>query len=330
MRIATKKEIIEALSGIDLVAEMEKAFVAYSRGLAVVPPVGEMILEKGEVHIKYGYIRGDKYYLIKIASGFYKNQDNGLPNGNGMILLFDQETGVPSHILLDEGHLTDLRTAAAGALAAKHFAPENIVCIGIIGTGVQARLQLELLKEVTSCRDVIAWGRDKAKTIAFRDDVRQSDFTCDFADSPRELASSSNLIVTTTASKIPLLTLSDIKPGTHITAIGSDTPEKQELAEDLIRGADLVVADSISQSKLRGEIFKANDSDAASPVEALELGDAIANDRCYQNDGSQITITDLTGVAVQDIKIANAVVRKLGEPEEFRPEVFRPEGFQVP
>lgn len=115
----------------------------------------------GDVHLKYGYIQGDAYYVIKIASGFYENQKLGLPSSNGLMLLFCQKTGELLSILLDEGYLTDLRTATAGAIAAKYLAPRKVNCIGIVGTGTQARLQLRNLKRITDCRNVIVWGPHK-------------------------------------------------------------------------------------------------------------------------------------------------------------------------
>ena len=132
---------------------------------AVVPPVGELVLQDppGDVHIKYGYLTDDDYYVIKIASGFYENPKLGLPSSNGLMLVFEQKTGELRSILLDEGHLTDVRTAVAGAIAARYLAPSNVSRIGILGTGIQARLQLQYLQPVTSCRDVIVCGRDQLK-----------------------------------------------------------------------------------------------------------------------------------------------------------------------
>ena len=146
MNIITRGQIKSVLPGIDVIAAMEEAFSAYSAGRAVVPPVGELLLEKGEVHIKYGYIKNEEFYVIKIASGFYENAELGISSGNGLMLLFKQETGELASILLDEGHLTNVRTAAAGAVAAKYLAPKKVHRIGIVGTGVQARLQLIHLK----------------------------------------------------------------------------------------------------------------------------------------------------------------------------------------
>jgi ornithine cyclodeaminase len=167
MKTLSLKEIKAALPSVDLMAEIEQGFVAYSQGRAVVPPIGELIMQDppGEVHIKYGYITGDDYYVIKIASGFFQNPKLDLPSSNGLMLVFSQKTGTLEAVLLDEAHLTDIRTAVAGAIAAKYLAPSIIDRIGIVGTGVQARLQLEYLAPVTDCRDVLVWGAAKTSCL---------------------------------------------------------------------------------------------------------------------------------------------------------------------
>ena len=139
------EKIKSLLKEVDLVAAMTAGFRQYSNGNTVVPPVGELLFENppGDVHIKYGYIKNDDFYVIKIASGFYENKELGIPSSQGMMLLFNQKTGQTVAVLLDEGYLTDVRTAAAGAVAAKYFAPKKIEAIGIIGTGMQAKMQLK-------------------------------------------------------------------------------------------------------------------------------------------------------------------------------------------
>ena len=313
MKIIGLEQIKDLLPTIDVVSAMESAFVSYSEGRAVVPPVGELLLEKGEVHIKYGYIREEEFYVIKVASGFYGNSALGLPNGNGMMLLFKQDTGEPSAILLDEGHLTDIRTAAAGAVAAKYLAPQKVERIGILGTGVQARLQLLHLKDVVVCSRVTVWGRNKGSLDRYASDMEESGFEITTTQSTASLAAECDLIVATTPSKTPLIDAGNLREGTHITAIGSDTPEKQELDSRILAEADLVVADSLSQCRERGEIhqaIKSGDLDASSIV---ELGDVISGKRPSRENDSQTTVVDLTGVAVQDIRIAEAVFRASGE-----------------
>ena len=160
MRIIEKQEMVQIIrkaNPSDLLNYIESAFIHYSAGNAEVPPVGTLHFESppGDVHIKYGYIRGEDHYVIKIASGFYENPQMGLSSSNGLNLVFSQRTGLLEVILLDEGFLTDFRTALAGAISAKYLAPGNIENIGIVGTGIQARLQLSCLKYVTDCRQAI-------------------------------------------------------------------------------------------------------------------------------------------------------------------------------
>ncbi len=303
-----RKEIASIVENMDVVAAMEDGFIQYSNGNTVVPPVGELLFEdpKGDAHIKYGYIKKDAYYVIKIASGFYENTKLGIPSSQGLMLLFDQNTGVPKAVLLDEGYLTDIRTAAAGALVAKYFAPKRITGIGIIGTGIQARLQLKYLHAHTSCDIVWIWGRNAKHAAKFAKEIN-GNYKVHVAKTPAELAKHCNLIVTTTPSEIALINTDDIQKGTHITAVGSDTRDKQELEGTLLKKADIVVADSIPQSKSRGEIYRAVQCGAIPENKVVELGTAIQDVNLQRKDDDQITIVDLTGVAVQDIMIAKAV-----------------------
>ncbi len=245
------------LPSLDIIPQIEKGFQAYSEGRVIVPPVGEMILEKGEVHIKYGFVKQDEFYVIKVASGFYGNPALGLPSGNGLMLLFTQETGELVSILLDEGHLTNIRTAVAGAIVAKYMAPSKINRIGIAGAGTQGRLQLKYLKGVVDCREALVWGVNQEELDAYRLDMENEGFSVETTLDASEIPALCNLIVCTTPSKTPIFRSRDIREGTHITAIGSDTPDKQELDSAILRHADVVVADSIEQCMVRGEVYKA-------------------------------------------------------------------------
>jgi len=228
MYILNKQRIINILKGLDLVPIIEKGFISYSNGGSIVPPIGELTFDDppGDVHIKYGYIVGDSYYVIKIASGFWENEKYGIPNGQGMMLLFDQRTGQPEAILMDDALLTDIRTAIAGQICAQRFS-NDIERIGVFGTGLQARLQVEYLAEITNCRQVMIWGRNENKMNLYKDDMHKVGFEVALGNSPKEVASKCNLIITTTASKEYLLNEDDILQGTHITAMGSDTPGKE-------------------------------------------------------------------------------------------------------
>ena len=306
--IVNLKEINSVVKTIDVIAAMEEGFIQYSNGNTVVPPVGELLFDDppGDVHIKYGYIRDDDYYVIKIASGFYGNTQLGLPSGQGLMLLFNQKTGQLEAILLDEGHLTNIRTAAAGALAAKYFAPKKLESIGIIGTGIQAKLQLLHTQKNNPCTKVWLWGRNKEHAQKLKSELGDN-FEVNIAATTTEVAQNANLIVTTTPSEIPLLKTDDIRSGTTIIAVGSDTKDKQELETEILQKADLVIADSIPQSKSRGEIYQAVKKGSISEEKIVELGTAIQHSHLQRMNDEQTIVVDLTGVAVQDIMIATAV-----------------------
>lgn len=306
-------EIKTCLSNLDLIKRIEEGFVAYSQGKVVVPPVGELIFDSppGDAHIKYGYIKGDEYFVVKIATGFYENRRLGISTGNGLMLLFSQQTGQPVCILLDEGHLTDIRTAAAGAVAAKYLAPTDVDCIGILGAGIQGRLQLEYLASVVPCRSVMVWGINHEEVETYASETKEAGYEVKTTLDASEVARHCNLIVTATPSRVPLLMADSIRPGTHITAMGSDTHEKIELDPEILSRADLVVADSISQSRARGEIFRATQAGAIREEKVVELGAVIQDLSLRRQDNRQITVADLTGVAVQDIQISKAVYEKL-------------------
>jgi ornithine cyclodeaminase len=306
-RVVQRAEIEAVLTNLDLMPLIEAGFAAYSAGHCNVPPVGELVMDKGEVHIKYGCITGDSHYVIKIASGFYGNPALGLPSGNGLMLVFSQATGALETVLLDEGHLTDVRTAVAGAIAAKYLAPSNIERIGIIGTGVQARLQLEHLQPVVSCRNVVVFGRTPERRDAFRRDMEAKGYSVETSDDPAEVAARCRLIVTTTAATAPLLWSGDVRPGTHISAIGSDTPHKQELDTAILTRATRVVVDSIPQCRLRGEASRALAAGAIAEAKLEEIGNIVLGHSPRRATADEITVFDATGVAVQDIQIAKAL-----------------------
>jgi ornithine cyclodeaminase len=309
MEIITLDQIKQILPSIEIIPQIEEGFQAYSEGKVTVPPVGEMILDKGEVHIKYGFVKEEEYYVIKVASGFYDNPAIGLPFGNGLMMLYSQETGEPVSILLDEGYLTDIRTAVAGAIVAKYMAPSKVRKIGIAGNGTQGRLQLLYLKDVVDCREVLVWGRNQEKLDAYKCEMDKEGFHIETTLDASEILKQCNLVVTTTPSKTPVLSRKDLKQGTHITAVGSDTPGKQEVDSLILRDADIIVADSIEQCMARGEIYKALESGDLIKEKLIELGNVISGAAEGRLSDEQTTIADLTGVAIQDIDIATAVYK---------------------
>ena len=312
--VVDKQRIQQILSSADqneLLSYIEESFVAYSSLNAVVPPVGTLSFESppGDVHIKYGYIQNQSHYVIKIASGFYNNPEIGLSSSNGLNLVFNQSNGVLETILLDEGLLTDVRTALAGAIAAKYLGPETVHKIGIVGTGIQARLQLKYLSTVTDCTDVMVWGRTPENTKIYQREMNALGYQTELVDDPATLCNQCNLIVTTTPSTSPILGCGAFTEDVLITAMGADTAGKQELEHSLLQKASLIVMDSESQCTSHGEIHTAIKQGILENIERLELGKILV-DRKFQRP-SGLIIADLTGIATQDIQISRFILNAL-------------------
>lgn len=307
MNIFTLEQIKANLNIEMIISEIEKGFVDYSKGDVVVPPVGHISFQNGDCHIKYGHIKNAPYFVIKIATGFSSNRSEGLSVCNGLMIIMDAKTGHPVAMLEDEGFLTDIRTAIAGLIASKYLAPKNIKKIGIVGSGGQAHLQLEYLKYVTSCRDVLVWNRDIDKAMLLKNKMERLGFNICISSNLKELIQECRLIVTATSSKQPLIKADWVKKGTHITAVGADAPGKQELDENIIPIADICAVDSYSQCMDHGEVSYASKKGLIKRKDLIEIGEIIAGESITRINDSQITIADLTGVAVQDIKIALCV-----------------------
>ncbi len=312
-KIYSLDQIKRVLKSEQVIPEMEKGFIAYSQGKAVIPPVGELQFKDppGETHIKYGYLLDDDTYVIKIASGFMQRPDSNQYTSNGLMLLFKQGTGELICALHDECYLTNVRTAAAGAVCAKYLAPKDVQCIGVVGAGVQGRMQVEYLSGVTPCREVMVWDINPDTLEDYKTDMETLGYRVQTGTNVEDIAAQCNLIVTVTPATSPLLFADMIRAGTHITAVGSDTPEKTELDPGILKKADIVVADSISQCLLRGEIHHAIKAGLLDRAEIVELGDVIVHAQRRRSDEEQITVADLTGVAVQDIQIAKTVYQGL-------------------
>ena len=304
-------QIEPLLENLDVNESMKNAFINYSKGLAEIPPVGELIIDDapGDVHIKYGYIRGGEHYVIKIASGFSGNTELGIKPGQGMMLLFDLKTGQPVTILIDDANLTDIRTGIAGAIVSKELTSGGVDDALIIGTGVQARYQARYICQNMKINNLHFWGRDNRKVNKLFEDLSHIKANLVIEKDLESAVNSSRLIITTTSSKKPLIKSDWIQKGTHITAVGSDTHEKCELDSKILAKADLVVADSLEQNLLRGEIHQAVKKGFIAENHIIEIGEIFNGSQPGRITSSQISVADLTGVAVQDLVIAESVYR---------------------
>jgi len=311
MKVFTRPQIAASIN-LELAARaVRDGFIAYSRGQVKVPPVQHFAFAQanGDCCVKSAWMEGSDTFTVKVSTGFYSNAAQGLSSNGGLMLVLCAKTGQPLALLQDEGWLTSLRTAVAGQVVARALAPSRVEAIGIIGTGEQARLQLEHLMPVTACRQVAVWGRNLDALEAYRGFAQGLGFSVTTSRSVEEIARAANLIVTTTPSREALLKREWVRPGTHITAVGADARGKQELEPELVAAADVVVVDSVAQCGEFGEVAHAVESGLLAAERLVELGNLLGGQAVGRLADEQITLADLTGVAVQDAQIAHCALR---------------------
>jgi ornithine cyclodeaminase len=291
VRILNLFEIQALINDEEAIACMREALIAQARGECSTPmPMHLDTVNGGEVHMKSSYRRGGKYFALKMASTFHGK-------GNGMMMLCSAETGEPVAYLADEGHLTDVRTAAVAAMVARELGRRD-TSIGILGTGIQARLTARFHRHVLPLREIFLWGRDAEKAERCAQEIGAT-----VVKSPAELAASTRFVITCTASREPLLLVRDLQAGTHISAVGADSVGKQELDPAILRAADLLLVDSLAQCEKLGEL-----QHAPEPREtAVEIGNFCEWPRAAEN-----SVADLTGLGVEDLFIAELIYEQMG------------------
>ena len=314
IRILTEAQLREivTLDG-EMLDVIEAGFSALAGGDVVMPPVLSMAIAEhhGEVDVKTAYVPGFDGFALKVSPGFFDNPKLGLPSLNGLMILFSATTGLVRAVFLDNGYLTDIRTAAAGGIAARHLAPK-VDTMGVIGTGVQARLQARAAFLARPYRRCLVWGRDPQHAAQCAADIAEATGAqCEAVSEIAPLVAQSQLVVTTTPATAPLITAEMLHPGLHITAMGSDQSGKTEIAPQALGAADLYVCDRVSQCALMGELRGAR-AVGLMPDTPPELGEIIAGTAEGRQGGNQITICDLTGTGVQDTAIASHVAARLG------------------
>lgn len=292
----------------DAIACVERAFEALATQPVIMPPILRLDIEdsNGEVDVKTAYVPGIDSFAIKISPGFFDNPKLGLPSVNGLMVLFSAKTGLVEAVLLDNGYLTDVRTAAAGAVAAKRLAREDARTAGIIGAGVQAGLQLEALTLVRPIERAKVWARDEAKATSFAKKISDKiGIEVEPVPSAEAAVRSNDIVVTTTPSTKPLIESDWLSSGQHITAMGSDAEHKNELSPTIIKTAARYVCDRREQCARLGELHHALKAGLIDPGTTFpELGEIIAAKSTGRPSADAITIADLTGTGVQDTAIA--------------------------
>ena len=300
------KQCIELSS--DLIPIIENAFIQLSNGNTTMPPILRLDIKEyhGEADVKTAYIKGLDSFAIKVASGFFNNPSIGLPTSSGLMILLDSKTGLLKAVLLDKGYLTDIRTAIAGSIASKYLSNENSTTVAIIGTGMQARLQLSSLCLVRNITHVNIWGRDESKIDKYIEDMKIfREFKLVKCSSVESAVKESEIIITTTPSNSPLIQNQWLQSGQHITAMGSDAEHKNELYPEIILSCNCYVPDNLDQTRILGELNHAITKKIIDKDKKFtELGEIIKNPSSGRKTENDITVCDLTGTGVQDTAIA--------------------------
>lgn len=298
------------ISAVDCV---ERAFAALATKAVAMPPILRLDIPefRGEVDVKTAYVPGFDGFAIKVSPGFFDNPKLGLPSLNGLMILFSAKTGLVEALLLDNGYLTDVRTAAAGAVAARHLSRSGSSVAAIFGAGMQARLQLRALMLVRPVQSARIWARDHAKAHKLAAELTgEYGIEVSAVAKPREAMRNADIVVTTTPAEKPVLMADWLQPGQHLTAMGSDAEHKNEIDPAVFAKA-LYVADRISQTRVLGELHHAIEAGLVGADQHFdELGAVIAGQVPGRTSIDEITFADLTGTGVQDTAIANLAVSR--------------------
>jgi ornithine cyclodeaminase len=285
----------------EIIAALETGYISYENGQSIIPEVGYLPLEKGEVHIKYGRIQDEEIAVVKIASGYYGPKLANQSSSFSCNLLLNSTTGQPVGILNDEGLLTDIRTAIATIVASKRIYKKGDI-YGVVGGGGQAYYQSVYAKEYLGLSNINIFVRRDEQFNTLKSKLAEHGIELTRMSTLEALCNTCDIITTVTPAKEPLICSSWLKPRVHINAVGSDSPNKRELAEDVIMGADLIIADSLQQCFDHGELQYYEATDLNEKV--ISLGQWLQTP-ATENHGR--TICDFTGVAICDIQISKLV-----------------------
>jgi ornithine cyclodeaminase/alanine dehydrogenase-like protein (mu-crystallin family) len=300
--------LVDAEAARQVVAE---AFSALQRGEATLPSVISLPFSDpdGLAHIKAGYLHSETMWTLKVAADFYPD-DTGTQHA-GMMLVLSAVDGSVAGLLLDNGFLTELRTGAAGAIAADLLARPDAATAAIVGAGSQAHYQLEALLNVRPIEEVRVASRTRERAAAFVDEIEaRFGLSALLCASVEDAVRGAEIVLTTTYSTLPLIEPEWLEPGTHVTAIGSDEPTKQELNPSVLERADVVAVDDRSQAARLGELHHAIETGVCSEDDVITLGELLEGVAQGRESPEDITVADLTGVGVQDAAIASLVVRR--------------------
>jgi alanine dehydrogenase len=301
-------DIRNLLTWADAVSAVESAFHALGTGAAPTPGILGFHISGGGFHIKAGLSQLEGgYFVTKINANLPGNSERGLPTIQGVIALFSAVDG-RLVALLDSIELTARRTGAATAVAAKYLSRSDATVLTIIGCGAQAYAQIRAVCEVRPIERVFTYDvkQDAAEVMAQRIE-HDIDIEAEAVPSSQAGTRLSDIIITCTPSRTPILFLNDVRPGTFVAAVGADNPEKHEIDPQLLRQA-YVVADLLPQCQTIGDLHHANVNNAH------ELAAFVAGFAEKPSSREEIVVFDSTGIALQDVFTAAHVYEKALQP----------------
>jgi len=314
MLLIPEKLVPELLSVTDALAAVERTFAAYDRDAAQpYPVVRETIGHKAAVFgIKSGFDRSAMVLGLKAGGYWPQNAAAGRTNHQSTILLFDPETGMPA-ALVGANYLTGVRTGAASAIATRHLAREGASTLSIIGAGVQSRYQLHATLAVRNVKTVVAWDPLAANLEMLGRDVAALGLGFTAAASAEEAVRRADILITVTPSNAAIVQKEWVRPGTHINAMGADTAGKQELTPELV-AASSVCVDAVEQAITIGECQHAFRLGLVGRSDLTRtLGGLASGRQRGRSHDDEITLFDGTGIALQDLAAAGAVVARARE-----------------
>ena len=310
--IISENEVRDCLNMGTAIKSAREAFRGVAEGKISISRSVELGIRQysGEVHVKSGYAENARVIGTKVAAGFYGNPKINLPSSIGVMLLFDISTGLPLAIL-DAGYLTDVRTGAAGAVAASVLARKNSKVVAIVGTGIQARMQVLALKEIYPIELLKVYGRNAQNRERYSSEMREKLDSVELQTFGTVEAAvlDADIIVTATSSTTPLVRDEWIHDGVHINAIGADSKGKQELDPQIMKRAKIVV-DNREQCVSVGEIQHAISNKIIDEAKIhAEVGEILLGMKKGRENDAEITLFDSTGISALDIVTANEVFK---------------------
>jgi len=302
MRCLSADDVRRALPMRDCIELMRGAFSQLSRGKAVVPHRITVDTQRGTTLVMPAYLPDNGELAVKIVSVYNDNGLHDLPAINGLVVVLDDQTGLPT-VIMDGGALTAIRTGAAGGLAADLFAREDAAVVALFGAGVQARTQLEAAMAVRHIEQVFLRSRTRAAAEKFATEISTwpDAPVVEIADDPRDAVRKADLVIAATTSATPIFDGRDLQPGAHVTAIGSFKPDVQEIDKETVRRSRLFVDSRTDAFSEAGDLI------LAGVKHADELGEVINGDVAGRLGPEDITFFKSVGVAVQDAVSAGAV-----------------------